>query len=130
MEHLDHIVNEILRARDTMRAQSTYTNSQLEAQLNSFCGSMTSPVTAVQQRAMVDAGPGQGRLPGNPNPITLGTLLNKIKHRHHQSGNFRIQSGCHIFVINVDKLNGTPDSIAEFDVAAFCAHCRSVAQNL
>lgn len=90
---------------------------------------MTSPVAAAQQRAMVDAAPGQGQLPSNANPITLGTLLNKIKHRHHQSGNFRLQSGRHIFFINVDKLNGSPDSIAKFDVEELCTHRRLSAQH-
>lgn len=130
MEHLDHIVNEILRARDTRMARGSYSGSQLEVELNIIRGLMTSPVTVVQQHAMVAAGPGQGQLPGQPIQITLERLLNKIKHRHHQSANFRVQSGRHIFVINVDKPNKTPDSIAEFDVGHFCKHCSSAARHL
>jgi hypothetical protein len=130
MEHLDHIVNEILRARDTRRSNGTYSGSQLETALTVTQGLMTSPVTAAQQQAMIDAGPGQGQLPGQPVDITLEKLLNKIKHRHHQSTNFRIQDRRHVFVINVDKQNNTPDSIAEFDVRDFCTQCKTVAQYL
>ncbi len=130
MEHLDHVVNEILRARDTKQAKGTYSGSQLEAALNIMTGLMTSPVTAAQQQAMVAAGPGQGQTPGQPAQITLERLLNKIKHRHHNSANFRIQSGRHIFVINIDKPNKTPDSIAEFDVIEFCKHCANAATHL
>lgn len=130
MEHLDHIVNEILRARDTRRANQTYDDSQLKTELNNMCGLMTSPVTTAEQQAMVAAGPGQGELPRQSAQITLERLLNKIKHRHHQSANFRIQNGRHIFVINVDTANNNPDSIAEFDVINFCARCRGAAQNL
>lgn len=130
MEQLDHVVNEILRARDTRMARGTYAGSQLEAELNTMRGQMSSPVTLVQQNAMIAAGPGNGNLPGGAIQITLERLLNKVKHRHHQSANFRIQAGRHIFVINVDKPNKTPDSIAEFDVSDFCTHCGQVARHL
>ena len=130
MEHLDHVVNEILRARDTRMAKGTYAGSPLEVQLNIMCGLMFSPVTLAQQQAMVAAGPGNGNLPGGATPISLERLLNKVKHRHHQSANFRIQAGRHIFVINVDKPNKTPDSIAEFDVSDFCTHCGQAAKHL
>lgn len=130
MEHLDHIVNEILRARDTNMARGTYSATPLESQLNIVRGRMVSPVTSADQQAMVAAGPGQGQLPGQPASITLEKLLNKIKHRHHQSANFRIDNSRHVFVINVDKPNKTPDSITEFDVLEFCDHCKNVAQYL
>lgn len=130
MEHLDHVVNEILRARDTRMARGTYAGSQLKAELNIMRGQMSSPVTLAQQQAMIAAGPGNGNLPGGAAQITLERLLNKVKHRHHQSANFRIQAGRHIFVINVDKPNRTPDSIAEFDVSDFCIHCGQAAQHL
>lgn len=130
MEHLDHVVNEILRARDTRMTKGTYSGSQLEAALNIMAGLMTSPVTVAQQQAMVAAGPGLGQIPNQPTQITLERLLNKIKHRHHQSANFRIQSRRHIFVINIDKANKTPDSIAEFDVIEFCVHCANAAKHL
>lgn len=130
MKHLDHVVNEILRARDTRMARGTYSGSQLETELNIIRGQVFSPVTAVQQQAMIAAGPGNGQLPGGGVQITLERLLNKVKHRHHQSSNFRIQDGRHIFVINVDKSNKTPGSIAEFDVSDFCHHCGQVAMYL
>lgn len=130
MAHLDHVVNEILRARDTKMASGTYTGSELETELSILRGKMSSPVTVEQQRAMISAGPGNGKIPGSPVQITLDRLLNKIKHRHHQSANFRIQADHHIFVINVDKPNKTPDSIVEFDVSEFCNHCAQVAKHL
>lgn len=130
MEHLDHIVNELLRARDTRMTNGTYTGSQLEAELNITCGAMLSPVTAAQQHSMVSAGPGNGQTPAHPAPMKLEKLLNKIKHRHHKSANFRIQSGRHILVINVDKPNRHPDCIVEFDVIDFCVRCRSAATHL
>jgi hypothetical protein len=130
MEHLDHIVNEILRARDTKLAVGTYANSRLETELNIARGQMESPVTLAQQQAMINAGPGRGRLPGAGTPITLVKLLNKIKHRHHNSANFRIDGNRHIFVVNVDKPNKMPDSIVEFDVLLFRQHCSNVSQHL
>jgi hypothetical protein len=130
MERLDHIVNEILRARDTKKAQGSYVGSQLEVQLKINRGLMSAPVTLAQQQTMIAAGPGLGQLPGAGTTITLERLLNKIKHRHHQSANFRIHSGRHIFVINVDNPNKTPDSIVEFDVIEFCKHCIEVAKHL
>lgn len=130
MEHLDHVVNEILRARDTRMAKGAYSGSQLETQLNVTRGLMVSPVTAAQQDAMIAAGPGNGQLLGQPTQISLEKLLNKIKHRHHNSANFRIQAGRHIFLINVDKPNKKPDSIVEFDVLDFCRHCADAAPHL
>ncbi len=130
MEHLDHIVNEILRARDTRMGSGTYAGSQLMIELNVMRGMMSAPVTAAQQQAMLAAGPGNGRIPGPSTQITLERLLNKIKHRHHRSANFRIQRGHHIFVINVDKPNKTADSVVEFDVIDFCAHCSNAAKCL
>jgi hypothetical protein len=130
MGHLDHVVNEILRARDTKMAKGTYVGSQLEVELNIMRGQMFAPVTVAHQQAMIAAGPGNGNLPEVGVQVTLERLLNKVKHRHHQSANFRIQAGRHIFVINVDKPNKTPDSIAEFDVIDFCAHCQQAAKHL
>jgi hypothetical protein len=125
MEHLDHIVNEILRARDTQMAKGIYSGSLLESQLNLPEGLMFAPASSIQQETMIAAGPGNGILPGPAAAISLEKLLNKIKHRHHQSANFRIQNSKHIFVINVDKPNKTPDSIVEFDVISFCTHCNN-----
>jgi hypothetical protein len=126
MEHLDHIVNEIMRARDTNMAKGSYSGSGLEGQLNIHRGMMLGSVTLAQQQTMISNGPGNGVLPSIGISVTLEKLLNKIKHRHHQSANFRIQSDKHIFVMNVDKSNKTPDSIVEFDVLDFCEHCNNV----
>ena len=128
MAHLDHIVNEILRARDTMRAQGLYAISPLKAQLDVKLGSMSSPVTHAQQQALIAAGPGNGLLPGTKTTITFEKLLNKIKHRHHSTSNFRVDP-CdrHILLINVNKPDQTPDSIVEFDVVDFCNQCKLAA---
>ncbi len=130
MENLDHIVNEIMRARDTQMAQETYSGSIFKDQLNINRGLMLGSVTLIQQQTMINNGPGNGALPSAGAPITLEKLLNKIKHRHHQSANFRIQDGKHISVINVDKPNKTPDSIVEFDVLEFCEHCNNLTPHL
>jgi hypothetical protein len=126
MEHLDHVVNEIMRARDTQMGKGAYAGSVLETQLNINRGKMLAGVDRTQQQQMLDNGAGNGVLPSSGTPIKLETLLNKIKHRHHQSANFRFQDDKHIFVINVDKMNKTPDSIVEFDVLEFCEHCNDV----
>ena len=110
--------------------KGTYSGSPLNSSLNVVAGAITSKVSSTQQRAMIDAGPGCGQLPQPGAEITLEKLLNKIKHRHHQSGNFRIEAGRHIFVINVDRPDKTPDSIVEFDVEGFCARCAEAAKHL
>lgn len=128
MTHLDHLVNEILRARDTLKAAGTYVSSTLKGQLDIDRGIMISPVTRADQQALIAAGPGNGALPRTGVPIALEKLLNKIKHRHHASSNFRIDINYrHMFLINVDKPNQQPDCIVEFDVADFCNHCRVIA---
>lgn len=131
MRHLDHITNEILRARDYLKAQGLYAASPLKVQLNHQRGSMVAPVTHADHAGTLGAGAGNASLPRASQPITLERLLNKIKHRHHTSTNFRINPGeRHILVINVDTPTQTPDSIVEFDVADFCSHCRSVASHV
>lgn len=127
MSHLDHIVNEILRARDSLKSLSTYNESALKSCLNIIIGLMLRPVSREQQQAVMSAGAGEGALPGSGILTTFEKLLNKIKHRHHASTNFRIDdAGLHILVINVDKPDHSPDSIVEFDVREFCEHCRKV----
>lgn len=128
MTQLDHIVNEVLRARDALKSRSAYVSSTLKTQLDLLGGLMAAPVTRAQQNAMITAGPGNGALPAAGASISLEKLLNKIKHRHHATGNFRVALGNrHIFVVNVDKPDQTPDSVVEFDVLGFCEQCTSVA---
>jgi len=78
MENLDHIVNEIMRARDTKMAQETYSDSMLKDQLNINRGLMLGSVTLIQQETMINNGPGNGSLPSAGSLITLEKLLNKI----------------------------------------------------
>ncbi|MBQ4801111.1 hypothetical protein J8L73_18625 [Pseudoalteromonas sp. MMG006] len=131
MVHLDHIVNEIMRARDQSQADGSYTGSTLEAQLNINRSISAAPVTRVQQLALTSSGPGVGSLPFAGAPITMEKLLNKIKHRRPDSANFRINdAGEHIFLVGVDKPNRQPDSIVEFAVDEFCQHCTNIANIL
>ena len=131
MSHLDHIVNEILRARDTQKSLGTYNESNLKRRLDISSGLMLSPVSREQQQAITNAGAGEGALPDTGISITLEKLLNKIKHRHHASTNFRIDdTGRHILLMNVDKLDHSPDCIVEFDVLEFCEHCRMVVPHI
>lgn len=128
MTHLDHIVNELLRARDTLKAQGLYSSSPLKSQLDALRGYMASPVTRAQQQALSAAGPGNGTLPTVGTAISLEKLLNKIKHRQHGVSNFRVDhNDKHVFVVSVDKPNNAPDSIVEFDVLDFCNHCGAMA---
>lgn len=129
MACLDHIVNELLRARDQSKALKMYKGSQLQAGLSGLCGLSVSPVTRTQQLALSSAGPGNGLIPGAGVALTMDRLLNKIKHRRPINTNFRIdQAGQHFFIVAVDKPNHQPDSIVEFSVADFCLQCTSIAQ--
>ena len=128
MQHLDHIVNEIMRNRDQLQTDSSYAGSLLEAQLNITRAMSASPVTRMQQDSLTNAGPGCGVLPFTGSHLSMEKLLNKIKHRRINSANFRIGvSGEHIFLIGVDKPNRQPDSIVEFVVGDFCKHCGDIA---
>lgn len=128
MQHLDHIVNEIMRSRDQLQADGSYVGSPLEAQLNIIRAMSSSPVTRVQQDGLSTAGPGNGMLPFVGVQLAMEKLLNKIKHRRTNSANFRIgSSGEHIFLIGVDRPNRQPDSIVEFVVGDFCTHCSDIA---
>lgn len=127
MQHLDHIVNEIMRVRDQMQSDGSYSGSLLEIQLNITRASSVSPVTRDQQDALSGQGPGNGVLPFVGVPLTMEKLLNKIKHRRTTSSNFRDSlSDGHIFLIGVDKPNRDPDSIVEFVVGDFCKHCSNI----
>lgn len=127
MVYLDHIVNEILRARDLLKSNNAYSGSALEAQLEIDRGLSCSPVTRIQQQALSIAGAGNGLLPTAGSPLKMERLLNKIKHRRHDFMNFRIDSsGDHFFLISVDKPNQQPDSIVEFSVGNFCVHCSAI----
>jgi hypothetical protein len=129
MQYLDHVVNQIMRARDQMQSDGCYTGSALEAQLNIPRALSASPVTRVQQDDLSALGPGNGVLPFLGSALSLEKLLNKIKHRRLTSANFRIgASGEHVFIVGVDKPNRDPDSIVEFVVGDFCKHCSDVAE--
>ena len=131
MQHLDHIVNEIMRNRDQLQADGSYVGSSLETQLNIVRALSASPVTRAQQDSLANNGPGNGLLPLPGAQLTMEKLLNKIKHRRTSSANFRIgTSGEHIFLVGVDKPNRQPDSIVEFVVGDFCKHCADIASIL
>ncbi|CAM3640446.1 hypothetical protein GCM10016272_24460 [Psychrobacter glaciei] len=127
MVYLDHIVNEIMRSRDHLKSSSIYEGSLLKNLLDVHKGIALSPVTRIEQANIKAIGPGNGILPNQGSPITMEKLLNKIKHRRHDYANFRVgQNNEHIFIITVDKSNHRPDSIVEFIVHDFCAHCTSI----
>lgn len=129
MTHLDHVVNEILGVRDDLKSKNAYSGSQLEMHLNLDRAKIASPVTRVQQQALITEGAGNGTLPVPNSPLKMEHLLNKIKHRRRDLSNFRIEPlGEHIFVISVDKPSHQPDSIVEFTVRDFCTYCSAIAQ--
>jgi len=128
MMHLDHIVNEILRARDHLKGAGAYANSALESQLNINRALWVNPVTRAQQQALVQQGPGNGQLPSVGSPLAMEKLLNKIKHRRPGDTNFRVgASGEHLFLVAADTPRQQPDSIVEFIVGEFCSHCSAIA---
>lgn len=134
MMAFDFIVGEIMRSRDRCKANSSYNNSSFKAEMDIAVAEMVRPVTETEHIALRVAGAGNGRLPtncGTPISISAEMVLNKIKHRHPDYMNFRIQNGKHIFVICPVKTNGSgPDSVVEFDVEDFCERCRKIAAAL
>ena len=89
MLHLDHIVNEIMRSRDQLKSDSNYDTSLLKKHLSVLQGSSVSPVSRDQHNSLTVKGPGNGALPIKGSDISMEKLLNKIKHRRIDSGNFR-----------------------------------------
>lgn len=125
---LDHIVNELLRERDELKATNSYLGSELKDQLDAHAACSLSPVTRIEQLELVEAGPGCGKLLRPGSPISMEKLLNKIKHRRKNEANYRIDdSGKHYFYIAVDNPNQKPDSIVEFGVEEFCRKCEATA---
>ncbi|MDB5583736.1 MAG: hypothetical protein JWR80_8912 [Bradyrhizobium sp.] len=127
MQCFEFIVGELLRARDDRTAAGTYANSAFERALAAPAGHMVRPVTAAVQRAVCDAGPGNGALPrGQPETIRLEVTLNKLKHRGGRLINFRIEGDRHILLVCPTRLGGGgADSVVEFDVADFCRLCHA-----
>lgn len=135
VQHLDHIVNEIMRNRDQLKSARAYNSSPLKSLLERSAGLSVSPVTRSNQNDLRGRlAPGSGNLNfirTTPSPISMVKLLNKIKHRRTDSINYRIESpGNHALLVGVDTPDGNPDCIAEFFISDFCAHCKSIAQVL
>ncbi len=130
MKSLDQLIDKILHARNKQMAKNQYAGSQLQSELNRHCGVIVSNVTSQQQKELVASGPGNGVLSVAGAPIEFEALLVKMLYRQEQAGNFRIDNGRHIFLVNVDKKDRTPDCILEFDVMEFCTQCRDVAKYL
>ena len=128
MLHLDHIVNEILRIRDSLKENHQYRNSPLKIQLEINQGTIVEPVTRDQQERLIEVGPGNAFLPLIGKQLKMERLLNKIKHRSHDFSNFRIESNTqHFFIISVDQFKNHRASIIEFSVGNFCSHCLTIA---
>jgi len=127
LTHLDHIANQILRARDGMRANSSYAGSPLEAQLLTPQAESVSPVTVGEQDNLVALGPGAGSLPRPGAQVTFERLLNKIKHRRPDAANFRIGSNSeHFLLLAVNTPQHQPESIVEFCVGDFCTQLKTI----
>lgn len=90
MQHLDNIVNEIMRNRDQLQAYGNYSGSALEQQLNIPRAISSSPVTRTEQNQLTAQDPGNGMLPFAGTDITIEKLLNKIKRLRTDSANFRV----------------------------------------
>ena len=127
MISLDHIINEIMRARDLLIAEQSYSGSDLKTVLDEQIALSVTNVTRQQQHDLANLGPGNGSLPLQGISISMERLLNKVKHRRPDCINFRVGTQKdHYFLMAVDKPNKSPDSIIEFVVADFCKHCEEV----
>jgi hypothetical protein len=133
LQLFDFITNEMLREKVERKGAGTYQNSSFRHEMQKSCGCGVTNLNLQQQKAMVNAGPGNGRIEtnlGNSAPLTLDRLLNKIKHRNSHLMNFRIENGRHIFLICPDHTEGGAEGIYEFDVIEFCELCKIAASTL
>ncbi len=124
---LDFIAAELLREKVKRKGLGTYANSQFASKMSALCGIGVTGASLADQRNMVLAGAGNGRVPphlGTPMTLRLFQLLNKVKHRSPQLMNFRIDNGSHIFVICPEDTGGGAEGIYEFGVEEFCKKCR------
>lgn len=130
---LDFIVNEILRLQVERKGHGTYTGSAFATALSVSCGCGTTGATLADQQAMVQQGAGNGTIPsclGLTSDLSLGRMLNKIKHRNPNLINFRIDAGRHIFVVCTEHTGGGAEGIYELDVVDFCLACKGAVNAL
>lgn len=130
MQRFDHIVGDLMRSRDDLRAQLSPANPAFMASLSAQFGTVVKTKNRAHHIAVNNLGPGNGRVPpaaGTAAPATLELVLNKVKHQNRMYGNFRIDAGRHILVICADHPAGVPESVVEFDVEEFCQLCRKSA---
>jgi hypothetical protein len=123
----DFIVNELLRENVKRKGLGNYLNPRFARSMSVRCGIGVTGASLADQQSMVQAGPGNGRLPthlGAPTALKFSQLLNKVKHRSPLLMNFRIERDRHIFVICPDETRGGAEGIYEFDVEEFCEKCR------
>jgi len=131
MRYLDHIVNEILRARDLSKADGNFDGSELKSLLRTNVALAAHPVTRQQQVELSNKGIGNGSLPATGSAINMEKLLNKIKHRRPADSNFRFGSqGEHFYYIAVDKTRQQPDSIVEINIDIFVELSKRIANLL
>lgn len=130
-EHLDYLQNELLRQRDIQKSnQLTWPNSPLNAALSEKVGTICNNVSSTQTTFFAKLSIGSGQMPPNANSgdLTLGTALNKLKHRNSIAVNFALPtSGGHILYILTSAGMGQPESLCEIDIKAFCDKCKNAA---
>lgn len=133
MPLFDFIANELLRVEVDRKGSKNYDGTSFATEMASSCGQGVTGATVADQLSMMQAGPGNGQLPGHLRPVSslsLRQLLNKVKHRNPGLMNFRINAGEHIFVICADHTGGGSEGVYEFIVAEFCNRCRAAAAAL
>ncbi|WP_157619583.1 hypothetical protein [Skermanella stibiiresistens] len=127
----DHVVGEIMRARESRKYGGTYAGSPFEVEMIKPLGLIATNASLAEHQMVRMAGPGNGSLPSRSNghaSITLEKTLNKVKHRSKLYMNFRITNSRHIFVICPENTHdGSPESVIEFDVEDFCQLCLQTA---
>lgn len=130
---LDYIQNELLRQRDTAKSLGNLAGSPLDSALQSVVGKICSPLSAPDEKWFQSLALGQGALPlSTPNSVlTLGTSLNKLKHRTTSVLNFALpEAGGHMLYVLTQAGMRQPATLCEIDMQLFCVCCGSAANHV
>ena len=129
-EHLDYIQNEILRQRDVRRNNSSWSTSPFNSALNISVGTFLLDISTAEKNWFTSLNDGDGAMPSGSNPtvLSLGTALNKLKHRSTSVFNFSLPaSGGHLLHVFTVAGMGQPDALSEINLQSFCSACKTAA---
>ncbi|MCE5997404.1 hypothetical protein [Acinetobacter nosocomialis] len=129
VKNFDFIVNEILRLRDDLPDDSEDQYSkEFKNLLKLKVGKIAFDITYKELVIFNTSHRGYAKIDEEKETqqISLGRLLNKIKHRCISQINFRFDQGEHILVIGSDAFGKDPNCIVEFSVKKFCSECQKI----